>query len=66
MTRVGAPTAWHASGFSSWDMSRRTGLVMIVALAALIVYPPPAQVGVRDTQTARSGREGSSGRPSRR
>jgi hypothetical protein len=26
-------------------MLRRTGLVMIVALAALTMYPPPAQVG---------------------
>ena len=43
-------SAWHASGFCSWDMSRRTGLVMVVALAALTMYPPPAQVGVRDPQ----------------
>ena len=33
-------------------MPRRTGLVLIVALAALTVYPPPAQVGVRDTEAA--------------
>ena len=33
-------------------MPRRTGLVLIVALAALTVYPPPAQVGVRDPQAA--------------
>jgi hypothetical protein len=33
-------------------MPRRTGLVSIVALAALTMYPPPAQVGVRDPQTA--------------
>ena len=33
-------------------MPRRTGLVLIVALAALTMYPPPAQVGVRDAQAA--------------
>jgi hypothetical protein len=33
-------------------MPRRTGLVLIVALLALTVYPPPAQVGVPDPQTA--------------
>jgi hypothetical protein len=33
-------------------MPRRTGLVIIVALAALTMYPPPAQVGVRDPQAA--------------
>ena len=33
-------------------MPRRTGLVVIVALAALTMYPPPAQVGVRDPQAA--------------
>ena len=33
-------------------MPRRTGLVLIVALAALTMYPPPAQVGVRDPQVA--------------
>ena len=32
-------------------MPRRSGLALIVALAALVVYPPPAQVGVRDLQT---------------
>jgi hypothetical protein len=43
---------WHASRFSCSDMPRRTGLVLIVALAALTMYPPPAQVGVRDPQSA--------------
>jgi len=34
-------------------MLRRTGLVMIVALAALTMYPPPAQVGeVKGAETA--------------
>ena len=33
-------------------MPRRAGLVLIVALAALTVYPPPAQVGERDPQAA--------------
>jgi hypothetical protein len=33
-------------------MPRRSGLVLIVALLALTVYPPPAQVGVPDPQTA--------------
>jgi hypothetical protein len=33
-------------------MPRRTGLVLIVALLALTVYPPPAQVGVPDPQAA--------------
>src|SRR5688500_6566781 len=33
-------------------MPRRAGLVLIVALAALTMSPAPAQVGVRDPQTA--------------
>ena len=31
-------------------MSPRTGLMAVVALAALTMYPPSAQVGVRDPQ----------------
>ena len=48
--RGGWRAAWHASGFSFRDMPRRAGLVIIVALAALTMYPPPAQVGVPDPQ----------------
>jgi hypothetical protein len=58
--RLGAPGAWHASGFAWLDMSFRTGLVVVVALAALTVYPPPAQVGVRDPQPAAAARKAAS------
>jgi hypothetical protein len=42
--------AWHASGLWSSNMSTRASLVMVVAIAALTMYPSPAQVGVRDPQ----------------
>jgi hypothetical protein len=48
----GGLVTWHGSGFRSEDMPRRAGLVIIVALAALTMYPPPAQVGERNPQTA--------------
>ena len=61
----GAPDAWHASRFAWLDMSRRTGLVAVVALAALTMYPPPAQVGGRDPQPpAAAGKAAPAPKPS--